>query len=194
MLPANNIAFKEWAAICEALGAGRQALIIRKGGIHEGRDGFRVAHGEFWLFPTYVHEASTGLEPDGEPFLAQAEATRPAAGTLQLAHYAVVTDVFEVHDERRLAQLAGQHVWSPQTIGERFHYRRPGLYVLGVRAFVCRPVHIVPDSPHFTGCRSWVDLPDALSTTSLDPVLSDKEFERQRDRLRAALGRELGFA
>jgi hypothetical protein len=193
MQASSNIAFKEWAAICAALGSGRQSLIIRKGGIHEGRHGFRVAHGEFWLFPTYLHEAASGLEPDGARLLEQAEEARPAEGTLRLAHYAVVADVFEVHDERRLAQLAGQHVWSPQTVSERFHYRRPGLFVLTVRIFSRERAHVIPDSPHFAGCRSWVDLPVELSTNDLVSVLTDEEFERCRQQVRAALDLDSNF-
>src|SRR5260221_13596679 len=122
MQQANNMAFKEWAAICEALASGLQTLIIRKGGIDEGREGFRVAHKEFWLFPTYQHEAAQGLEPEALPILARVEVNRPPAGMLRLTHYAVVTDVFHVLDEQRLLCLAGQHVWSPRTIGERFSY------------------------------------------------------------------------
>lgn len=34
------IAFKEWDIVCKALEEGRQSLILRKGGIHEGREGF----------------------------------------------------------------------------------------------------------------------------------------------------------
>ena len=41
MLP---IAFKEWAVICEALALGRQALILRKGGIAETGGAFRPEH------------------------------------------------------------------------------------------------------------------------------------------------------
>lgn len=193
MLVSNNMAFKEWAAICAALGEGRQSLIVRKGGIHEGRDGFRVAHGEFWLFPTYVHEAATGLEPDARGLLERVEAARPADGTLHLAQYAVVTDVVEVHDEALLASLAGQHVWSPQTISEWFHYKRPGLFVLAVRMFARSRAHAIPDSPHFAGCRSWVDLPVELATADLVPVLTEKEFERCRQRLRVALDRDSKF-
>ncbi len=193
MLASNNVAFKEWAAICAALGDGLQSLIIRKGGIHEGRDGFRVAHVEFWLFPTYLHQAVAGLEPDARPLLERAEAARPTGGTLQLAHYAVVTDVFEVHDEARIAQLAGLHVWSPRTISERFHYKRPGLFVLSVRVFARGRAHVIPDSPHFAGCRSWVDLPVELATTDLVPVLTENEFERRRRRLRAALDPDSNF-
>ena len=31
-------------------------MIIRKGGIAEGRDGFAFRHREFFLFPTFFHE------------------------------------------------------------------------------------------------------------------------------------------
>ena len=57
----NRIAFKEWATICAALESRGQIAILRKGGIHEGRQGFRVAYPEFWLFPTYVHQDVRGL-------------------------------------------------------------------------------------------------------------------------------------
>ena len=37
-------AFKEWAIVVDALGRGRQSVILRKGGIAEGRGGFRPEH------------------------------------------------------------------------------------------------------------------------------------------------------
>ncbi len=191
MQASNGIAFKEWAAVCAALGDGIQTMIISKGGIHEGRDGFRVAHDEFWLFPTYVHEGIDGLEDEAVPLLARAAAERPAPGMLRLAHYAVVSDVFEVRNEQALLRLAGQHVWSSRTIGERFHYRQPGLFVLVVRMHAARVPQVIPDSPHFAGCRSWVELPVELSTAGLDPVLSENEFVRQRNQIREALAEEL---
>jgi hypothetical protein len=187
MLATNHIAFKEWAAICAALGDGTQSLIVRKGGIHEGRDGFRVAHGEFWLFPTYVHEAADGLEKEAGPLLARAEAERPSPGTLRIAHYAVVTDVHEVCNEAQLARLAGQHLWSPQTISDRFHYRQPGLFVMTVRVYEGAKPHVIPDSPHFAGCRSWVELPLELSTAGLQAVLSNEEFLCEREKIKRAL-------
>ena len=47
-----SAAFKEWAIVCEALGSGRQSILIRKGGVAEGRSGFAYEHSEFFLFPT----------------------------------------------------------------------------------------------------------------------------------------------
>ena len=35
---------------------GREQIILRKGGIHEGRGGFQVDQPEFWLFPTLFHQ------------------------------------------------------------------------------------------------------------------------------------------
>jgi hypothetical protein len=32
-----SVGFKDWAIVCEALGRGRQSIILRKGGIGEGR-------------------------------------------------------------------------------------------------------------------------------------------------------------
>src|SRR5512138_2779668 len=49
-------AFKEWAIVVDALGRGEQILILRKGGIAEGRGGFRPEHTRFLLFPTAFHE------------------------------------------------------------------------------------------------------------------------------------------
>src|SRR2546426_7396569 len=51
-----SVGFKEWAIVCQALGEGRQSVILRKGGIAEGRDGFAFRHREFFLFPTFFHE------------------------------------------------------------------------------------------------------------------------------------------
>jgi hypothetical protein len=187
MLASNSIAFKEWAAVCGALAEGRQTIIVRKGGIHEGRAGFRVSHGEFWLFPTYLHEEEAAFAPDSQPLLERARAERSPAGTLAIARYAVVTDVFEVHEERQLTRLAGQHIWSPRTIADRFHYRRPGLFVLVTRIYVRPDPFVLPESPHFAGCRSWVELPEPLPTAGLSPALDDNDFERLRQRALRAL-------
>lgn len=189
MLPANDIAFKEWAVICDSLSSGRQALILRKGGIHEGRDGFRVAHPEFWLFPTYLHE-SEGSERVIEAArgdLERVAANRPQAGSLRIGLYAVVRDVHEVRDQSTLRKLAGTHIWSDRSIDEKFHYRQPGLFALTVRIYRRREPLLIAESPHFAGCRSWVDLPQPLPTEGLKPVLDDTTFSSQRQAISHAL-------
>lgn len=183
MQPTNHWAFKEWAAVCSALLAGRQSLILRKGGIHEGRAGFRVEHPEFWLFATGFHQQADALQPGAM----EHALPPPASGTILLPGYAVVETVEEIHDPSVLPRLAGHHVWSDRTIDERFHYRTPGLFALIVRAYRSPTPLVLPDSPHFAGCRSWVDLPDDLPTADLVPVLTDAEHSERTAKLREAL-------
>ena len=77
-----GIAFKEWAVVCRALAEGRQALILRKGGIAEGRDGFGFRHSEFFLFPTFFHEQVVKVRTPG----AEIPATRP--GEIEIRYFA----------------------------------------------------------------------------------------------------------
>ncbi|HET6424877.1 MAG TPA: DUF1802 family protein [Planctomycetaceae bacterium] len=183
MQPTNRWAFKEWAAVCSALLSGRQSLILRKGGIHEGRVGFRVDHPEFWLFATGFHQQPEALQPGAMDHAL----SQPASGTILLPGYAVVEAVEEIHDPAVLPRLSGHHVWSDRTIDERFHYRSPGLFALIVRVYRPPSPLALPDSPHFAGCRSWVDLPDELPTANLTPVLSDDEHPQRVIELQRAL-------
>lgn len=187
MKSANRFAFKEWAVVCAALAEGRQALILRKGGIHEGRDGFHVRHPEFWLFPTYLHQAADSLVEPARPLMETVSRERPPDGTVRLGHYALVADVFEVHDTGRLQALAGEHILSERSVAARFAYREPGLFVLALRIYRAPRVHELADRPHFAGCRSWVDLSEELPTTGAQAVLDDNAFHARLQAIRAAL-------
>src|SRR5437868_5970157 len=105
-------AFKEWAVICRALAEGRQALILRKGGIAEAGGDFRVEHPRFWLFPTYVHQQRAGVKPEARPLLEQVEAERPPAGVVRLTHFAEVAATYQLHDLATAQLLNHLHLWS----------------------------------------------------------------------------------
>ena len=179
MQSTNNIAFKEWAVVCAALGAGRQTIILRKGGIDEGRDGFRVQHNEFWLLPTRFHQEPSQLTPDAQPLWRQVEAESPPAGKFRINLYAVVHDVLEFADLAKIHRLAGEHILSAATVEQRFHYRRPGLFVLVVRVYRVPAAFEIDDSPYIAGCKSWVELPAGHSTTGAQAVLDAGEFTRR---------------
>lgn len=181
-----HFAFKEWAVVCAALGAGRQTLILRKGGIHEGREGFRVEHHEFWLFPTGFHQQRDEIIPEAWPLLDEMQSRGQTSG-ISLDLYAVVEEVHHVLDQAALARLSGRHLWSEATVEQQFHYRTPGLFALVVRVFRQPTPFVIADSPHFAGCKTWVDLPSSLSTPGLQPVLDDTTFENQRREIQILL-------
>jgi hypothetical protein len=169
-------AFKEWAVICRALAEGRQALILRKGGIAESGGEFQVEHTRFWLYPTYVHQQRAGVKPEAADLLKQVEAERPALGTVRLTHFADVAGVYHVHNLTAALLLAHRHLWSEETVRARFAYKRPGLYVLPVRVYRAAETFEVPETAHYAGCRSWVELDRELPTAGATPVLADETF------------------
>jgi hypothetical protein len=177
-------ALKEWAVICRALAAGRQAVLLRKGGIAETAGEFRVEHDRFWLLPTYVHQQRAGIKPEALPLLAEVEADRPPEARLRLDHFAEVARVHHLADASRLASL---HLWSEETIQSRFTYRQPGLFLLAVRVYRSDHIHEIADTPHYAGCRSWVELDEELPTGEAQPVLDDGSFLDLLQRLESLL-------
>ena len=182
MVLSNNIAFKEWAVVCAALNAGRQMLILRKGGIDEGRDGFRVKHREFWLLPTRFHQDASQLKLDARPLWDEVQG-RQFPGKFLIDSYAVVEAVFELHDMSALDRLAGEHILSAETVQQRFEYRHPGLFVLAVRTFRVPRAYEVPDSSYIAGCKSWVELRQPLSTDGAAPALKNEIFSQRLNRV-----------
>lgn len=164
-----SVAFKEWAVVCEAIGSGRQSIMLRKGGIAEGRDGFAFKHQEFFLFPTWFHEQleKTTL-PHGTALPPQLE------GEIEI-RYAVTLEWSRlVTDASRLPALREFHILQDSVIGERFRYdESPGIHVGFVRAFRLASPRRLPMQKNFGGCRSWVDLP-AFGELELVPVLTDE--------------------
>jgi hypothetical protein len=177
-------AMKEWAAVCRALADGRQAVVLRKGGIAEAAGVFQLEQPRFWLYPTYFHEQRAGLDVDALPLLELAEKERPPQGTVRLTHYAEATaGVFHLHDLPAAALTAGLHVLSAETVRSRFAYKRPGLYVVPLRVYRAAAAFELPETAEYAGCRSWVELDRLLSTDGALPVLDDPAFRELLARL-----------
>src|SRR5205823_1375472 len=124
-----SVGFKEWAAVCEALGRGRQSIMLRKGGIAEGRDGFTFKHNEFYLFPTWFHEQPHKVRADyGIGML-------PIDGGLETGRveirYAARIDICRTITSLETAEaLVPLHILQPDVVRERFQYdAAPGLHV-----------------------------------------------------------------
>ena len=115
-----HAAFKEWAIICEALGRGLQSVILRKGGVAEGKTGFAFRHNEFLLFPTWFHEQleRTTLPQDtpipDEP-----------GEQLELRYTAHIEWSGLIADRRKLARLRELHVLRDNVVEPRRDLRRP---------------------------------------------------------------------
>jgi hypothetical protein len=177
-------AFKEWTLICDALGRGEQSLIIRKGGIAEGRDGFRFKHADFLLFPTLFHEQAAKLRVPPGTALPAARAD----GQHVICLAAHVEWTADVTDWTRVRALAPFHLWTEAEIEKRFRQDdQPGVSVAFVRIQRLGEPLMFPDLPKYGGCRSWVEVPEVPAGTTLAAVLDDVEHERRSVEVRKIL-------
>jgi hypothetical protein len=104
-----------------------------------------------------------------------------------IAGFAVIQFVRLVDREEQLGALIDFHVWTEETVAKRFHYRRPGLWILGVRIYRLPTAAHLAVTPEQLGCKTWVSLERPLPTAELVPALDDEENTRRMDRLRLAL-------
>jgi CDP-diacylglycerol--glycerol-3-phosphate 3-phosphatidyltransferase len=187
-VPAAFPAFKEWEGIVAALGQGAQIVILRKGGIAEGRAGFTPKHPRFWLFPTRFHEQWERTKPE-------LRRLAPAAGDgkeIVLEYFAEVTDAVYLESWSQVARLDGVHFWGEEILRERFDYQaRPGmtagLHLLIVRVSRVNLPHRLLPSTDYDGCKSWIEVPADWTGDIALPVVRAEEFATRRSRILAAV-------
>jgi len=179
----SNIAFKEWAVVVDALGAGEQILLIRKGGIREEKGQFQLYHREFWLFPTQFHESEQSVIPSKRPTL-QELAKKGTQDHVDVEYYAIADPIFKIQQSEIIDFLQGKHILSQNVLRERFEFgRENGFYAIIARVYRLPQIEKITLREEYSGCKSWIELDRSLSTNGLVPVIPDREFEDQRNEL-----------
>lgn len=178
-----SIGFKEWQVVCEALESGRQSILLRKGGIHEGRQGFSFAHESFFLFPTRFHaiadqvrEGQVKVMPEWQP-----------GDTIRITHHAEALWAVTLRDWEKVSALEPLHIYSEPTVRDRFDWEGKGMASGSIHVALVRVRELAepwefPYEVRYGGCRSWVNLPDPPHgwRESVRPVLDDEVFAKLR--------------
>lgn len=187
--PAERVALKEWAVLCDAMARGDIVAMVRKGGVREQWTGFTVRHDRFLLYPTYFHEKAAELAPRFAGALASLQAERPPSGFVRLELVATVAAVWAVDDLDRLPAIEHEHGLAWDAVRSRFHYRqRPGLHVIAVELSRLRVPAELPEIRRYAGCVSWVALESAVEVAHAERVVAPADFAARLRRLCDALG------
>ena len=183
-----RVAFKEWAVVVDALGSGQQIVILRKGGISEGRRGFQVDHAEFFLYPSLFHQQREAiLEPWRDRF-DQLAAGTPDPAVLSLDYFAHVVSWCRLESLETVQNLRGQHILRDEVIAERFDWKNDkNIHAMAVRVFRLPATVQLPVLPSYSGCKSWIDLEVDIATDGAVPVLSKEAFNEKLDLFQAAV-------
>jgi len=179
-LSAVRIAFKEWAVVVDALGRGEQIIILRKGGISEGRGGFNLDHPRFLLFPTLFHQQRESVIPAAQARFDRIAPTFPPKEIVRLEYCCEVAAWQRLDSLASAGRLSGQHIWRDEVIAERFDWgKEKAIFALAVRVFRFPEVVELPMRESYGGCKSWIELETEIDTVSARPVLSDKLFAQK---------------
>ncbi len=177
------IGFKEWQVVCEAIASGRQTLILRKGGIHEGRAGFSFAHESFFLFPTRFHAQGDQVrEGHVEPL----PEWQPGE-TVRITHHVQALCAVTLTDWEKVLALAPHHIYSESTVRDRFDWEGKGMAAGSIHAALIQVRKLqspweFPYEKSFGGCRSWFSLPEppSLCLDAATCVVSEEALESIR--------------
>ncbi len=174
------VAFKEWQVVCDALASGRQSILLRKGGIHEGRQGFSFAHESFFLFPTRFHALTDQVREGKGAVMPEWQ----QGDSLHITHYAEVPWAITLTEWEKVSALEPLHIYSEQTVRDRFEWESKGIESRSIHLAPVRirklaePWELLYETK-YGGCRSWVNLsdpPEDWKELAL-PILNDTAFD-----------------
>lgn len=172
-------ALKEWSLLCDLLAQGRQAILLRKGGVYESAGEFELEHRRFLLYPTVVHQNPDMLKAEYAPLVTPAT---HEPEKIVVHSWAEVFWITQVPDRVRMDRLNHLHIWNEKLLDMRFNYRPnyPLYLVLLDVHRLANPVEL-PMHDDYIGCRSWVELKYPLAVGPSVPVHSPAELGEIRD-------------
>ena len=160
----NHSSLKEWSTVIDALGSGRQIILIRKGGIADPK--FGVESDRFYLYPTYYHQPAAAEEPK----------------SVTITHWCDAVRTWRIRDLDLLFRLEPLVVMSREALETRYRFRPDqALHVIGVRTHALPGPVTIAVNPAYIGCRSWVSVDDEIAIDGSRPALPEEELQWRLD-------------
>lgn len=184
------VALKEWATVLAAMARGEQILLMRKGGLVEPGSGFELVSTSFVFYPTFEHQAVTYLRDPYQASFDEALRARAPEGHVRIDLGGVVVSSMQSRDPGIVERLAPFHIYNQSFVSQRLKWQpEQPLVLVAVRAFRLMTPQLLPVSPRYAGCKSWVDLETPLPLGDVRPVLDDAAFQQRMHELTAQLSR-----
>lgn len=168
-----SLALKEWATVVQALETGQQVLLFRKGGVKEVDDEFVIEQNRFLLYPTYEHQDASLVKPEFQSLVDETVRDRPGR-LVRISSFADVAGITLVHDRAAAEHFYNRHIWNQQYVDMRLSYKpEKPLYVIALQVHLLATPIELPERSEYIGCRSWVNLIEAVPISSAAPVLRE---------------------
>jgi len=158
---------KEWNAVIEALGQGKQSIIIRKYG---------TTNKEFFLNPTIKYALKddylNNFQKKHYDFVEKFKCPEKKNDKVAIKYFAVCEEVFE-KSPSRIGTLKNQYIWNPEHIKD--YTKGYTAYVWLLRVYELEEPYFVSPTPN---AIIFANLKENIPISNAKPVLSDKEFRK----------------
>lgn len=156
----------EWNATIEALGQGKQSILIRKYGTNVN---------EFLLFPTVSYALKDdyleSFQDDYKDFVKDNSLPNKKDSKFEIKYYAKVEKIVE-KPSTRIGGLNDFHIWTRDHVKSYLGNSKAQIWILRVYKL---------NEPKFlerTRGMKYANVNEKVSLDNLKPVLSDTEFEK----------------
>jgi hypothetical protein len=142
------------------------------------------------LYPTFEHQKPELLKSD------YAENVTPVASgwhpeRVRIGSWASITDLWPIAVETEemaasvQSALQPYHIWNDRFVRDRLQWKpRQPLYLLLLRTYRLAEPREIAYTQAYGGCKSWIELTEAIATVDSFPVLDEGTYSNLRDRLR----------
>jgi hypothetical protein len=184
-------ALKEWQVAVTALEQGETIALLRKGGIRETGGRFTIAHDRVLLYPTYEHQRSHLVKQSYVNAITPVEAGWHPE-TVRIGSWAMITDRLQLTDAAAVSALLPFHIWNETFVTERLQWKSAQpIAVLLLRVYTLPQPQVIPYDPAYGGCKSWLDLTQAIALEGSTPVLEDADYRERCDQILAIVSQPI---
>ena len=160
----------DWNATVEALGQGKQTILIRKTG---------TTLKEFLLYPTvsYANKDNylDSFKESEKDFVKKNILPNTEDKSYEVKYYATVEDVFET-PVSRIGKFNNYHIWTKKHVSGYFDTKNANIWLLRVYEL---------DEPVYCGRSRGMVFANVDKEIELNgkPVISDKNFEKLKEEI-----------
>jgi len=162
-----NKCLKEWSATVEALGQGKQTVLIRT---------YKTNLKEFLLYPTvsYANKDNylESFQKKYQPFVEENALPKKEGNKVEIKYYATLEKIAE-KSAQSTSRLQKFYIWTPEHV--KSYLRGQKAYIWALRVYELKEPVMAEPTP---GAIRYANLNEEVSLEGIKPVFGDKEFSK----------------
>jgi len=161
-----NKCLKEWNATIEALGHGKQSILIRT---------YNTNLKEFLLYPTVSYALKDdyigNFQMKHQSFIETNALPKKEDERTEIKYYAKLENITE-KSSLGIGSLKNFYIWTPEHV--KSYLKGRTAYIWALRVYELEEPFMAEPTP---GANKYANLKEEVSLEGIKPVLSDREFE-----------------